>query len=26
MKEGTSYWHLNFARNKLKELITERNH
>ena len=26
MKEGTSHWHLNFARNKLKELITERNH
>ena len=26
MKEGTSHWHLNFARNKLKQLITERNH
>lgn len=23
MKEGTSYWHLNFARTKLKEMINE---
>lgn len=25
MKEGTSHWHLNFARTKLKEMIQKRN-
>ena len=25
MKEGTSHWHLNFARTKLKEMINARN-
>lgn len=25
IKEGTSHWHLNFARNKLKQLIQENN-